>query len=100
MDSLSAFKILQPTDISSGSDALIMIQVSDNIGAVNRIVYSIYAKRPEDGGFDWHSLADVSYQNPGNELRFFSVWFDSTEYDSSQAVQLKVCMNVGDCGLE
>lgn len=89
MDSLKAIKILQPTDIMSGADAPISIQISTQIGTVNKIVYSMYAKKPSEA-FKWHVLATQTLSGSARFENMFSITFDSWVFDNKQDVHLKV----------
>jgi hypothetical protein len=91
MDDLKAIKILQPTDIISGTQVLFSIQLNDNIGSVKQIVYSMYALQKGDTNPTWHPLSTVNIAgSPQSEKSIFSITFDSTQFASPQYVHLKV----------
>lgn len=90
MDSLSAIKILQPTDIISGNSVLVSFQLADAVGSVTRIVYSLYAQLKGASTYQWHLIEDSIVQPADSGKSIFSTTFDSLAYNDRHDVHLKV----------
>lgn len=91
LDRLAAVRILQPTDIITGTQALVVGKIQpQHVGVVTQITLFIYAKTPGPlTTAQWHEVASVN--NPAvDDGSFFRLTFDSSQFSSPQEVLLKV----------